>query len=157
MSERFDAARQGVIQFQRDAVIAETKSWIGTPWHHQARVKGAGVDCANHVIASYYNPGLIIDIQPGNYERDWHIHKNEERFLTFVPSFAVEIPKEKALPGDLILFRIGRVFSHGAVLVATDQICHAWIRAHMVVLGDLERESSLMNCERKYFTHKAWV
>ena len=30
---------------RREAVIREAKSWIGTPFHHAARIKGAGVDC----------------------------------------------------------------------------------------------------------------
>jgi cell wall-associated NlpC family hydrolase len=30
----------------RAAVVAEARSWLGTPFHHQGRVKAAGVDCA---------------------------------------------------------------------------------------------------------------
>ena len=29
----------------REAVVTEAKTWIGTPFHHAARIKGAGVDC----------------------------------------------------------------------------------------------------------------
>ena len=29
----------------RAAVVKEAESWIGTPFHHAARVKGAGIDC----------------------------------------------------------------------------------------------------------------
>lgn len=32
---------------QRAAVVAEARSWIGTPYHNCADVKGAGVDCGN--------------------------------------------------------------------------------------------------------------
>lgn len=31
---------------QRAAVIAEAESWLSTPYHHEARIKGHGVDCA---------------------------------------------------------------------------------------------------------------
>jgi hypothetical protein len=27
---------------ERRAVIAEAMTWKGTPWHHRARIKGAG-------------------------------------------------------------------------------------------------------------------
>lgn len=29
----------------REQVVAEAREWIGTPWHHQASVKGIGCDC----------------------------------------------------------------------------------------------------------------
>jgi NlpC/P60 family putative phage cell wall peptidase len=146
----------------REAVVAEAKSWMGTPWHHQARVKGAGVDCANFVIAAYANSGTMPDItlkQLGNYPRDWHIHKTEERFLTFVPNFAVEITESELKPGDLILFRIrsGRVFSHAAIVVDYPQGIHASLADGSVVLCDFDRDHNLTECDRKFFTHKDWL
>lgn len=29
----------------RDIIIVEARSWIGTPYHHQAALKGVGCDC----------------------------------------------------------------------------------------------------------------
>lgn len=29
----------------REAVIAAARSWLGTPYHHQASRKGVGCDC----------------------------------------------------------------------------------------------------------------
>jgi cell wall-associated NlpC family hydrolase len=141
---------------QRAAVIAEAMSWQRTPWHHQARVKGAGVDCANFVIAAYHGAGVIDDIQPGNYPRDFHIHKTEERFLAFVPSFAREITREELRPADLVIFKIGRVYSHAAIVIAWPQGIHADIGAKMVTLCDLENEYGLLGADRKYFTHRDW-
>lgn len=34
----------------RYAVLDEARTWIGTPFRHQARVKGEGCDCTNLVI-----------------------------------------------------------------------------------------------------------
>jgi cell wall-associated NlpC family hydrolase len=141
---------------QRAAVVAEALSWLGTPWRHQARVRGAGVDCANLVIAAYHNAGVIEDIQPGNYPRDWHIHRDEERFLAFVPTFAREIGETDVAPGDLVLFKIGRVFSHGAIVVAWPQGVHADVKAGTVVLCDLDRDAGLISGPRRFFTHKGW-
>jgi NlpC/P60 family putative phage cell wall peptidase len=36
---------------KRAELVAEGRSWLRTPFRHQARVKGAGVDCANLIIA----------------------------------------------------------------------------------------------------------
>lgn len=145
---------------QRAAVVAEALSWLGTPWHHRGRVKGAGVDCAQFVIKAYAGAGMIEDFDTGEYPRDWHIHKTEERFLTFVPSFAAEIEAEAVREGDLILFRIGRVFSHGAIVVQAGVrriVVHAAIKEGAVVLADLDHDAGFEGCERKYFTHRDWL
>jgi cell wall-associated NlpC family hydrolase len=144
------------VEEQRAAVVAEAMTWLGTPWRHRGRVKGAGVDCAQFVIKAYAGAGLIDDFDTGEYPRDWHIHKDEERFLTFVPSFAREIAESEVGPGDLVLFRIGRVYSHGAIVIAWPQGIHAWIKADSVALCDLDRDAQLISCDRKFFTHKDW-
>jgi len=40
-------------------VIAEARRWIGTPYQHQARCLGAGVDCAGLVIGVGHALGLL--------------------------------------------------------------------------------------------------
>jgi cell wall-associated NlpC family hydrolase len=141
---------------QRSAVVAEALTWLGTPWHHRGRVKGAGVDCAQFVIKAYAGAGVIADFDTGEYPRDWHIHRDEERFLTFVPSFAREIGEREVGPGDLVLCKIGRVYSHGVIVTAWPQGVHAAINAGAVVLCDLDRDVGLIAGPRRYFTHKDW-
>lgn len=34
----------------RADVVEQARSWLGTPWHHQARLHGVGVDCVGLVI-----------------------------------------------------------------------------------------------------------
>ena len=31
-------------------VVAEARRWLGTPWRHQARLRGVGVDCGGLVV-----------------------------------------------------------------------------------------------------------
>lgn len=141
---------------QRAAVVAEALSWVGTPWHHQSRVKGAGTDCGNLVIAAYSGAGMIEAFDPPPYPRDWHVHRDDEWFLRFVPTFARQIEEAVAGPGDLILFKIGRVYSHAAIIVDWPQGIHASIQAQMVTLCDLDRDAGLITDTRKYFTHRSW-
>jgi cell wall-associated NlpC family hydrolase len=140
----------------RAAVVAEAVTWLGTPWRHRGRIKGVGVDCAQFVIKCYAGAGLIDDFDTGEYPRDWHIHRNEERFLTFVPRFAREIAERDVGPGDLILCRIGRVFSHGVIVTTWPQGIHAAVNAGMVVLCDLDSDAGLIGGARRFFTHEAW-
>src|SRR5208337_4686669 len=46
---------------QRQAVLAIAESWVGTPFHHQGRVKGrqGGVDCAMLLLEVFLSAGVI--------------------------------------------------------------------------------------------------
>lgn len=119
---------------QRSAVVVEAQTWLGTPYHPRARVKGAGVDCAHILIAVYAAVGLIQDFDPGYYPPDFMMHRGEERYLSWVKKYArpVEIP----LPGDIALYKFGRSTSHGAIVVEWPSIIHAFIREGGVCLSD---------------------
>lgn len=141
---------------QRRAVVAEALTWLGTPWRHRGRVKGAGVDCAQFVIKVYAGAGVIADFDTGDYPRDWHIHRSEERFLAVVPSFTREIAEADVGPGDLVLCKIGRVFSHAVIVVDWPQGVHAAVNEGAVVLCDLDRDAGLVSGPRRFFTHRDW-
>ena len=141
----------------RAAVVAEALTWLGTPWAHAQRVKGAGVDCANFVIGAYAGAGLIAAFDPPPYPRDWHVHKNEEWFLRLMPAFPVRpIDGAAAGPGDLVLFRIGRVFSHAAIVVDWPIGIHAAVNEGAVVRCNLDRDVGLIGGPRRYFTYEGW-
>lgn len=48
------------------AVVAEARRWIGTPYQHQARLLGVGVDCAGLVMGVAKELGLA-DLQYRDY------------------------------------------------------------------------------------------
>lgn len=118
----------------RAAVVAEARSWLGTPFHHQGRVKGAGVDCAMLLAEVYHRCGLVPYVDPGYYPPDWHLHRDAERYLEKLMPHARELagPPE---PGDVAVFQFGRTFSHGAIVVAWPVLIHAYWRRG-VVWGD---------------------
>lgn len=142
---------------QRSAVVAEAMTWLRTPWHHMGRVKGAGVDCAMFPLAVFSAAGVIapFDVEP--YPRDWHIHMREERIVPIVERFAREIEAGRERTGDLLVFRIGNVYSHCAIVIEPGrQGIHASVRARMVTLCDLDRDWDLITSDRRAFTLKAW-
>src|SRR5579871_708986 len=100
---------------QRAGVVAIARSWIGTPYHHQGRIKGVGVDCAMIVVEVFAEAGLIPkDVALPSYVPQWHLNRNAQRYLGVIASHARELPPDRAPePGDVILFQFGRVFSHG--------------------------------------------
>ena len=114
----------------RDQIVAEALSWVGTPYHHAADVKGAGVDCAMLLVRVFSDLQLAPPFDPRPYPHDWMLHRSEERFLGWVTRFAdrVEAPR----PGDVALFHFGRCVSHGAILCGDGYMVHADLRATRV-------------------------
>ncbi|HJU15707.1 MAG TPA: hydrolase [Stellaceae bacterium] len=138
------------ITHKRAAIVAEAESWLRTPFHHEARVKGAGVDCLMLLAEIYERAGLVPHIDPPHYPPDWHIHRDAERYLDGLSGYAREIagPPE---PGDVALFRYGRCFSHGAIVVAWPRLIHANFLARAVAWGDADT-APLAGRAVKFFT-----
>lgn len=119
---------------ERQRILTAAVSWLRTPWHHRAQVKGAGVDCAQFPAAVYRDAGLIGEVDTGEYPPDWMMHRSEERFLEVVQRYAD--PVEAPLPGDLAVYMVGHCFSHGAIVIDWPRIIHASNRDRMVCYAD---------------------
>lgn len=107
----------------RAAIVAEAETWLRTPYHHQAAVKGHGVDCAQILIEVYAAVGLAAKFDAGYYPSDWMLHRSEERYLGNVEQYCTRT--EVPLPGDIALFKFGRCFSHSAIVVDYPSVIHA--------------------------------
>ena len=121
---------------ERAAVVAEARTWLATPYHHQAAIKGAGVDCAMLLVAVYHAVGLVPAIDPRPYPPDWHLHRDEERYLGWVDRYARRV--ERPGPGDIALWRFGRAVSHAGIVVDWPTIIHAYT-GEGCVLADADR------------------
>lgn len=116
----------------RARVVAEAKRWIGTPYHHHGRVLGAGVDCVQILCAVYEACGLIPPTDPGAYARDWHIHQRDELYLAgLLGANAKETSSPDA--GDVAMFRFGRTWSHGGILIEPETVLHAYVGRGVIV------------------------
>ena len=109
----------------RRRVVVEAESWVGTPFHHAARVKGAGVDCLMLLAEVYERAGVVTRIDPPFYVPDWHMHRDAERYREGLARYAREI-EGPPLAGDIALFRFGRTLSHGAIVVQWPRLIHAY-------------------------------
>lgn len=127
---------------QRLDVVQEALTFIGTPYHHQGRIRGVGVDCGMLPMEVYHACGLVPALETPVYPQDFHMHRGEEFYLQLVEAHAVKVDRAP-LPGDLVLFRFGRVLSHGAIVVAWPCIIHAYLQARAVVLDDAEANTDL--------------
>lgn len=134
----------------RAAVVNEAESWIGTPFHHQGRIKGSagGVDCLMLLAEVYERAGIIGHAAPPFYVPDWHLHRDAERYIEGLSAYAR--PVDAPLPGDIALFRFGRTFSHGAIVIRWPRLVHAYWRRG-VVTGDATL-APLNNRPVRFFT-----
>ncbi|MFY9628832.1 MAG: hypothetical protein WAK03_11880 [Methylocystis sp.] len=117
----------------RNAIVAEARSWIGTPYHNCADIKRVGVDCGMMLVRVYVDLGLVAPFDPRPYTHDWHLHRGEERYLDALLARAVRV--ERPDHGDVMLFRVGRCYSHGGVVTRADPltIVHASFPAQIVL------------------------
>lgn len=127
---------------QRRAVVAEARSWIRTPYHHAARVKGVGVDCAQILVGVFSSVGLIKPMKLPPYPPDWHLNRSAERYLGIILELAREHPGPPA-PGDVALFQFGRCFSHGGIVTEWPRMVHAWMPAGRVIEVDVLADRAL--------------
>jgi len=117
----------------RAAVVAEALSWAGTPYHHNARLKGIGVDCVWLLLETYMSVGIVPqEFSPGNYSREWYFHRDEEMYLAGVERYSRKIAPEQVGPGDVAVYKIGRCVSHGAIIVDDHYLIHANRKARQV-------------------------
>ena len=94
----------------RAQIVAEARSWIGTPYHHMADLKGVGVDCGKFAFCVYRDAGLLRDESFPHYSPDWMLAR-ENDFLEalFRARFDLADSPEE---GDAMLFRAGRNYCH---------------------------------------------
>lgn len=135
--------RKGLrVQYSPEAILNEAREWIGTPYHHAADVKSTpdkrgGVDCAMLLVRVFCDTRHVPMFDPRPYPPDWHLHRDQERFLSWIDCFTV--PVETPEPGDVALFQYGRCVSHGGIMETPSIIIHADLDARIVERCQLDR------------------
>jgi len=113
-------------------VLAETRTWIGTPYQHQCSLKGAGADCLGLVRGVWR---MLYGEEPmaiPPYSPDWAEKNGQETLLMAARTCLTEISPKDTIAGDVLLFRMApnAPCKHMAVLSTPNQIIHAyWGRA----------------------------
>lgn len=104
----------------RVAIVALARTWLGTPYHHQASERGVGVDCIGLVRGIYRALyGREPEHLPG-YSRDWSEVSGEETLLRAAGAHLVPIDPAQARPGDVLVFRYRarHVAKHAGILAS---------------------------------------
>ncbi len=106
----------------RGRVVAAARGWLGTPYRHQASVKGEGADCLGLVRGVWREVVGDEPEAPPPYRPDWAEVGGEETLWAAARRWLVEIAPEQAGLGDVLLFRMaaGCPAKHCAVLSAVE-------------------------------------
>jgi NlpC/P60 family putative phage cell wall peptidase len=115
--------------------LAAARLWLGTPYRHQASLKGEGADCLGLVRGVWRE---VVGTEPAPvpvYGPDWAEAGGRELLWTAARQWLVEIPVDRARAGDVLLFRMapGVPAKHCAILsdpTGEGRMIHAyWGRA----------------------------
>jgi NlpC/P60 family putative phage cell wall peptidase len=126
------AVRAAMADISRTALIAAARTWLGTPYQHQASVLGVGADCLGLVRGVWR---ACIGPEPQDlipYAPDWADAVGADVLVQVLETHFA--PRELALaePGDVLAFRMAPSgpIKHLAILTDHDALLHAyWGRA----------------------------
>ncbi len=89
----------------RQRIVSIARTWLGTPYHHQASLKGIGCDCLG-LVRGVWRELYGTEPEPlPAYTRDWAEAQGRETLLEAARRHLVEVPPAKAHPGDILIFR----------------------------------------------------
>jgi len=103
-------------------IVEAARAYIGTPFHHQARKKGVGIDCVGLLECVGRDVGLPT-FGPKNYGRRGNTLEFVEGCLQ-----ATGFIKRESLdfePGDVLVMAMPMRFVHVAIATDTGMV-HAW-------------------------------
>lgn len=105
---------------EANKIIAAAREYVGTPFHHQGRAKGAGIDCAGLVECVARDVGYDVPIHDGYGETPFAglLQKTVEQYLA---------PTTELAPGCVLLIKFPQMSAPSHLAIYTGRnIIHAW-------------------------------
>lgn len=108
-------------------IVACARGWIGTPYQHQASLKGVGCDCLGLVRGVWRDLYGSEPEQVPAYSQDWAEASQREALAEAGARHLIAVPQENMRGGDVVLFRwrSGLVAKHAAILTCDNTMIHA--------------------------------
>ena len=122
-----------------NTIVTQARTWIGTPFHHQARLKGKGCDCLGLIVGVVDELGLKDKHgQPlAGYDEVTYSKEPDGAYLTEKLTVLLdEVPIAEAQAGDLALFKVRENPQHMAFLTDYENtlgMVHSYAPARRVV------------------------
>ncbi len=91
----------------RKAIVKAARGWLGTPYHHQASLRGVGSDCLGLIRGIWRE---LYGEEPEKippYSQDWGSATGSETLLAAASRHLVKLAEvSEAAPGDVLVFRM---------------------------------------------------
>ncbi|AIF81410.1 NlpC/P60 family phage cell wall peptidase [endosymbiont of Acanthamoeba sp. UWC8] len=120
-------------------IVEQARTWLGTAFHHQGRIKGIGCDCLGLIVgvADELNLKDKDGIRLSSYDEINYSKEPDSNHLTAkLMSILIEVPTSEIEPGDIGLFLINNNPQHLAIISnygGKRGIIHSEARARKVV------------------------
>ncbi len=108
-------------------IVAAARSWIGTPYLHQASLKGVGCDCLG-LLRGVYRETLGFEPEaPPPYSADWAEASRREAMAEAALRHLTPVALEAYGAGDVLLFRWRPDLpaKHCGIATSRDAMVHA--------------------------------
>ena len=107
----------------RDDIVAEARTWLGTPWQHQGRLKGVGTDCAGVVLGVGVAVGAVSskDAQVTGYGRQ----PDPVKMKGALDFLFDRVPKSDMKAGDIPWLRAQDKAQHLGIVTERRTLIHA--------------------------------
>lgn len=118
-----------------ERVVAAARGWLGTPYRHQASLKGVGCDCLGLIRGLWRELYGTEPEVPPPYSPDWAERSGEDRLRAAAErALGPGHPAEAMQPGDLLLFarRTDMPAKHAGILSSAGRFIHAYEQAAVV-------------------------
>jgi NlpC/P60 family putative phage cell wall peptidase len=113
-------------------VVTEARTWLGTRFHHQGRLKGVGVDCAGLVVGVAEAMGLQVQDRT-----DYTRQPDGTMLQETCDAQLIQIALEDIRPGDVLLMRFEQEPQHLAFVGDYEfgglSLIHAYAQSRKVV------------------------
>ena len=111
----------------RDEIVDAARLWLGTPYHHQASLRGVGCDCLGLVRGIWRDLCGDEPETPPPYSPSWAESLRQETLALAAERHLRPLALTEARPGDVLLFRWREHLpaKHCAILADPDRLIHA--------------------------------
>lgn len=110
-----------------EIMIAAARACLGTPFHHQGRRPGVGLDCIGLVIVALRAAGFVVR------DRKDYARRPDGHSLTQALLDHGAVPVDEIRSGDILLFRYDQRPQHVAIATDEAHLIHSFAPAGKVV------------------------
>ncbi len=110
-----------------DRVVAAARACLGTPFHHQGRAAGIGLDCIGLIVVALRAAGMEV-----RDRADYGPRPDGQSLIAALDAHGA-VPAGEIRAGDVLVFRYDNQPQHVALATGEESMIHSFAPARSVV------------------------